>query len=721
MTITKTTFGLIFSEDWSSGTYAQWTKNVINSITDSIVAGEERITDATKSGNTYWIYDDTDTGSQHHATSVTSIPTNCVAQVVARATDDDAAEMGQGGIGFVKNTDKTIHACIVMQDGGGSTCILWAAGIADDMYLVTPNLSSGQICLLKIVKAGSAYRFYYDGNPLGDAVTDADAVNRFAIVAGAYGGYNYIAPVGLDNIALYTSNTVTVTGLVAGQKVEFYRASDDGLIGSASAAPGQTQAALEMLGEMFPESMYLKIYKPDGTSLIETTDPITVCGGDTWQWSPPIDALTVTSNVFLIYRSAATGTPKSAAITATLRKKNGDPYTGKTITFTASGGSVSPGSDTTDANGQAHTTLTATVHGLAVVKASWAGDATVPAATDYVTIFVFYEAEAGDANQDFQVFIQGIPYAFVGGNYASNQEGAAETFEVEIPDWISTITVNGLIGIYRRGTKEFTGVLRIPRRSLAPRVTLGGVDAVGLLDDPVVPYCYFDDYPQSIISYLLTRYPSGIVAGSLSSYGTKIQVIFDNISLRAAIQQVCNIVGWKFRVNTNLTLDFASSFGSTKAVTFTEGINIASTAEVTRDYGAIKNRVRMVSTGLVSVKADDTSIAANGVHELGVFQNKITSQASLDIACQALLNLKKDVEEQARLEVVDNYAVGTFVGEDTITATAPTLGLSGTYRVKRIERSLTDSYFAILDLSSRPKEWWALDQEYRRMTTEAST
>ena len=105
----------------------------------------------------------------------------------------------------------------------------------------------------------------------------------------------------------------------------------------------------------------------------------------------------MTSTAFIIFAPQASGTPKSATITATLLTPAGAPYPGVTIYFTTGRGSVTPASAVTDANGQASTALTSTTHGFAVVKCNWPGDASVPAAVGFMTHHVFYDAEVGDA------------------------------------------------------------------------------------------------------------------------------------------------------------------------------------------------------------------------------------------------------------------------------------------------------------------------------------
>ena len=532
--------------------------------------------------------------------------------------------------------------------------------------------------------------------------------------------YTYV-----DRLVIAKGTTVTITGLTPGQKIKIYRSSDDHLIDTQTcAAAPATSVALDISAEDFPEQMYLKIYGTDGTTLIETTTSYEMCGGDVWAWTAGLGTLSLASDVFIICRGAAAGTPKTANITATLLTGGGLPYgPGKTVYFTTNLGSLHDASDTTDADGKAHTELTGTVHGRAVITATWLGDATVPACSAYCTVHIFYETENGDPNKEYQFILEGVEYAFTGGHYAWNEQGVPETFEVEPPEYLDTITRGGIVSIYRHGVADFAGVLRGVNRSLndAPTVVLRGSDISDLLMDQTVDLeQYSSKTPQYIINDLLTKYPCGISAGSLGTCAALLTITIDTEFLRDAIQRVCDAVNWNFRVTLNRTLDFAESFtGGLAPVTFEEGVNILDGNHDESDY-PIANYIRMKGDGITSTKWDGTAIASQGLHKAPAFQKTITDQATLDTMCQALLDLKKTAQETIPLQVVDNYDVGTFATEDQITVTSATLELSGTYTIKRIERDMIQARVAMLELTNRTKQFWDLDAEYRRMTKDAS-
>jgi hypothetical protein len=70
--------------------------------------------------------------------------------------------------------------------------------------------------------------------------------------------------------------------------------------------------------------------------------------------------------------------------------------------------------------------------------------------------------------------------------------------------------------------------------------------------------------------------------------------------------------------------------------------------------------------------------------------------------------------------VIDRYDPGMFNPEDQITLTSPTLGLSGPYTVKRIQRDLTDPNLATVDFERRLRQDWELNERFRRMLNDLS-
>jgi len=518
--------------------------------------------------------------------------------------------------------------------------------------------------------------------------------------------YGYGVPYNdwIDHFVVSTTRYLTVTGLNPGQKVMIYRTSDNVLIAQATCAEGQTQIVVDIDDQDYPLYLYFKVYAADGTTLIETTQSYRMSGGDTWYWTSPYGSLTIESTAFIIIREAGSGSPKSATITATLKTQEGAPAPGKTIYFTTSTGAVDPTSDVTDSNGEVTTTLTSTEHGLVVVKANWPGDPDIPAAAAWAVHHVLYTEEVADASKKFQLWIEGVELDFVDGAYALSTETNPQPFEVEIPEWNSEILPRSLVSIYRLGTKEFSGVLTKIDRTLSdsPRVILGGTDSKSLLETRVVT---LKDYSSKTLAYildeLLDSYPCGVTLRDVEDYPTALSITFADETLVSSISRLCSILGLVYRLTANLELDVKSSFGETVAATFEQGHRLF-TAQATLDYRTVLNSIRMRgSETLVSTTFDPASIDEIGLIEDVAFQKSLSDQSMLDIAAAAELARKVAVSTEIKVEVLDDYDRGSWSIDDWITLTSADCGLSGTYRVVKILRRMTDPTYAQIDCTNR--------------------
>jgi hypothetical protein len=509
----------------------------------------------------------------------------------------------------------------------------------------------------------------------------------------------------IDHIVLSRTQYVVVTGLIPGQKVEIYRASDNVKITEATCAAGQTSVSLDVDAEEYPEYMYLKIYASDGSTLIETTPSYKMSGGDQWSWTSPTGTLSVTGTPYLFYRTSAVATPKSASITATLKTEIGDPVPGKTIYFSTSLGTVDPTSDVTDANGEAHTTLTSGIQGIAVAKCNWPGDADLPAAVVYSEHHVFYDAEEGDSDKSFQFYIEGKEFSYVGGEYALATETTPQEFSVEIPEWTDGIIPRGLVSIYRLGVAEYSGVLTKIHRDLSesPQVRLGGTDSKSLLETRVVT---FSDYSlktlTQIVTGLLNVYPCAVSVGEIESYPNSLSITLADEYLVSSISRVVNLIGWFYRVTAARKLDVASSFGVSKPdITFTEGLNLFGIAH-DEDHSQIQNNMRMRgSSTLVSTVFDDSSIGAVGKLDGIAFQKTIVTQSTLDIAANAELARTTTGVIKISGDVLDDYDPDSWRVGDWVTITSDYVDLSDSFKVVLIRRDLADPTFAHIECSNR--------------------
>jgi hypothetical protein len=124
-----------------------------------------------------------------------------------------------------------------------------------------------------------------------------------------------------------------------------------------------------------------------------------------------------------------------------------------------------------------------------------------------------------------------------------------------------------------------------------------------------------------------------------------------------------------------------------------------------------------------STKKNTKKAKKVGTQSITIFVPAITDQDTLDTIAEAFIAAQSaftppDLQEagltaEVQITVNDKNPVGSFKPEDQITVTSPTVKLSGSYYVKRIQRDLSDPNWAVIDLVTRTTELWMLD-EYMR-------
>jgi hypothetical protein len=132
-------------------------------------------------------------------------------------------------------------------------------------------------------------------------------------------------------------------------------------------------------------------------------------------------------------------------------------------------------------------------------------------------------------------------------------------------------------------------------------------------------------------------------------------------------------------------------------------------------------------TGHQGTAHDSAGSLSTGLIDTVIYLPTVDDQATLDAAAAAALAkiqasrssstdaINSDqMMENITLEVIDENPTGVYDPEDQVTVTSGTLGCSGLYRVKRIERDMTDPNYAKLDMTTRHTEYWQLDEDMRR-------
>ncbi|MCL4302970.1 MAG: DUF2341 domain-containing protein, partial [Anaerolineae bacterium] len=204
--------------DGSALDSSKWNSDRVNTVTGSILGNKYRITDGTRSDvDVYWIYNNTDTGSQDQA--VYTLPTRFIVDWLSTAEDTLANSMGQGGIALVDDSTDQIEAYLGHQDGWGSRIDLWrswAYGSIDPLNAFEAA-TSGENKKFSIARDGITATFYID-ETLKAVGTMNGNPTKLAIAVGAYGSYPYLDYVELEKLRIrkYTSPEPIATILPLG-------------------------------------------------------------------------------------------------------------------------------------------------------------------------------------------------------------------------------------------------------------------------------------------------------------------------------------------------------------------------------------------------------------------------------------------------------------------------------------------------------------------------
>ena len=657
------------------------------------------------------------------------------------STNDWAFHNGGHGVGGVDNSSYvsgsgSLYTYNMSRIGGSVSwferTLDFGSATGRKIHLWTKSVSNGGSALGYALAIGSTTIFGNYWSPwhhcyadLNDSITGSQSVK---VARSEWWSSDLGATVWTDHLVVSLGNNVAITGLVAGQKVELYRTSDSGLIASATCASGQTSVSISVADELFPESASFKIYLPDGTTLVETILGQTICGGDSWAWSwsgPLYQAtLKASSNYTVIYRAGSQGSPTSATITATLTKTVGGGYASQSLSFSTSFGTLSDSTKTTDSNGQASVTLTATADGIATILISWAGGSPVAGASFYVPLHVFFDLEDADSAVGFQVYVQGRLYHHSGGNYRITNS-IVNQFSIVIPEYLTTIIRLGIVHIYRFGVLEFAGILKDIGRALSgPQVSLTGGDVLCLLADRAIDlYSCTSQSANAIFIDLLELYICGLKAGLVNPSPITLSAVYDTIGLPDAIQQLRDSTGWPIRANPDLTLDLAPSFSlgnSTVVFVEGEGGNILD-GRNSRTIVGLANSVHVRGATLRGGAFDLESIRQLGLHEWPSVQPQLVDQGSVSQAAVGLLASTQKTLPQVSIDVIDMNPTGVVRVGQNVSVTSPRLRLAGMYPVVSLERDLSKAHYAKLYLENLPLEVRQLAAPVRRMASALAT
>jgi len=213
-----------FFDDFEGTTLdsSKWTEDAVNNI-DHTINNYFRFEDAFRVGNAYWIYDGTDTGSQHQA-KWTPI-SDFVVEFTSKINDTEADQMGEGTVGLIAD-DNTIIAVVGHSDWKGDLLSPQKGIVAEDnsgtihnadytkngQYYYYDEVSSGDTQNWKIEHYGTIIKVY-DNDGLVVTLTRSSTLSKLALAAGAYGTYPYLDYIQIENLRVrkYADPEPTVT------------------------------------------------------------------------------------------------------------------------------------------------------------------------------------------------------------------------------------------------------------------------------------------------------------------------------------------------------------------------------------------------------------------------------------------------------------------------------------------------------------------------------
>jgi len=188
----------------------KWTVNYANTVYYELVNSNLRITNATKSDNIYWIYDNTDTGSQIKANF--NVLDNMIIEWKQKMeTQSSTSQMGQVGLALNK-ADKTIEVYSEQSDGD-ATVYMYSTGlytfIGTNKYNTQINIQANTYYTHRIVKEYNSYtievRDRYEAGVLYYSATSTATISYMSIAVGAYGGYPF-SIMQIDYVRVYKSD-----------------------------------------------------------------------------------------------------------------------------------------------------------------------------------------------------------------------------------------------------------------------------------------------------------------------------------------------------------------------------------------------------------------------------------------------------------------------------------------------------------------------------------
>lgn len=218
----------------------KWLAGAVNTVTHGIDSGKLRITDATVSGSTYWIDDNTKTGSQIKAES--RFPSSFALEWTSSISNTSAGNRGQAGMAFT-DSDSLVHAYLAHSDDSTGTINTLRQWLLESTAQSESGNADEEVTF-KMVKNDSTVRYYVNGvEKYSGSLTGLPVA--FSITAGTFGGAAFLDYCDIDDVTIqpyYDTNPTLTLQTVEGPF------SLSGSIESALFNAGDVNTAIESVG-----------------------------------------------------------------------------------------------------------------------------------------------------------------------------------------------------------------------------------------------------------------------------------------------------------------------------------------------------------------------------------------------------------------------------------------------------------------------------------------
>ena len=305
---------------------------------------------------------------------------------------------------------------------------------------------------------------------------------------------------------------------------------------------------------------------------------------------------------------------------------------------------------------------------------------------------------------NYTVKIGGIEYPVTRLHYERSYEIEAQEFEVELPT-LESIATDSFAEIYRDDELVMKGRIEEVLKPVDQR----GVKLIGkafdlkrklmLLTSAQTEYSNVD--PQTIIRDQITY--TDMSEGVINQYGEGLYIKAGDeesdvrIDRRRVIKEVAAVIGWEFYVSPSGTVYFKQQCGNdlSSTVTFKRGENILEwTVPYTYTTARQVKRIVVVGAGKGDARAygvAETDDYQAGDPEKTFNRRNLTDSNACQKLAQSLLADFQNPVEFGEIKVLDFYTGHAFDVFDTVTIVDDAVGVNGTYRIYRIERTWSGS------------------------------